>query len=158
MFEWPIFYVNTVFLVALLFVGFMLYWGRAKVNKVMVLQGFLFLFTATSMFLLVRIDGFVHGRLYDFGLRFDVAWAEEYWMLVRACFVVLGLAVASNVALLLHGRLHFSLKLQTSSEQPRIREKPQVKKRKTEPKPRIAPSKRPALMLIAEKMEEEDSG
>jgi uncharacterized Zn-finger protein len=42
-------------------------------------------------FLLIKIDGIVHGTLYNYGLRFDYEWAQPYWDLLRFAFVGLAL-------------------------------------------------------------------
>jgi len=41
------------------------------------------------VFLLGRIDGVVHGTLYDFGLQFSLDWAVPYWSFLRLVYVVL---------------------------------------------------------------------
>lgn len=44
--------------------------------------------TAYSLTLLDRI---VHGKLYDYGLQFNLDWANPYWTIVRAALAMLGL-------------------------------------------------------------------
>jgi len=41
--------------------------------------------------LLIKIDGIVHGTLYNYGLKFDYEWAQPYWVLLRFAFVSLAL-------------------------------------------------------------------
>lgn len=62
--------------------------------------------TAIAGFLFVGLDQIVHGDLYRYGLKFDYAWAGQYWTYSRfiteslaITMVVMGLAV---VALLLN--------------------------------------------------------
>ena len=52
------------------------------------------------LFLLGRIDLFVHGELYDFGLQFSYVWATPYWTLLRLIYVCLAVpSVLSAVVL-----------------------------------------------------------
>ncbi len=45
---------------------------------------------------LTKIDLIVHYDLYSYGLRFDLAWAQQYWYCLTASFLCLAaLAVAS---------------------------------------------------------------
>jgi hypothetical protein len=47
--------------------------------------------SALSAFFLLRLNGIVHGQLYDFGLRFDVLWASPYWnteALIYGCLAI----------------------------------------------------------------------
>ncbi|MGQ9507023.1 MAG: hypothetical protein ACUVTB_04075 [Candidatus Bathycorpusculaceae bacterium] len=45
------------------------------------------------VFLLLRVDWFVHHELYNFGLQFSLEWAVGYWAAVRMIFVFLGVPV-----------------------------------------------------------------
>jgi hypothetical protein len=60
--------------------------------------------SALSAFFLLRLNGIVHGQLYDFGLQFSVVWASPYWnteSLIYACSaippLVGGLALAVSI-------------------------------------------------------------
>lgn len=45
---------------------------------------------------LTKIDLIIHYDLYQYGLRFDLAWANPYWFCLTACFWALAaLSVAS---------------------------------------------------------------
>jgi len=47
--------------------------------------------SALSAFLLLRLNGIVHGQLYSFGLQFSTLWASPYWMteaLIYGCLTV----------------------------------------------------------------------
>ncbi len=47
--------------------------------------------SALSAFSLLKLNGIVHGQLYDFGLQFSVLWASPYWdteRLLYACLAV----------------------------------------------------------------------
>jgi len=52
------------------------------------------------LFLLGRIDSFVHGELYDFGLQFSYVWATPYWALLRLVYVCLAVPSVLSVAAL----------------------------------------------------------
>lgn len=56
--------------------------------------------SALSTFLLLKLNGIVHGQLYDFGLQFSLVWASPYWeteRLLYGCFAVA--PVVSGLAL-----------------------------------------------------------
>jgi hypothetical protein len=47
--------------------------------------------SAFSALLLLKLNGIVHGQLYDFGLQFSVLWASPYWdteRLLYACLAI----------------------------------------------------------------------
>ena len=44
-----------------------------------------------SMLLLSRLDGIVHGDLYDYGLQFSFDWAVPFWSFERLIYVCLAL-------------------------------------------------------------------
>ena len=51
--------------------------------------------TVVSVFYsLTLLDNIVHGSLYHYGLQFDYAWANPYWMTMRIAQVLLGLTTA----------------------------------------------------------------
>lgn len=58
----------------------------AKVTLVMWLLSAVFV-----MVLLNKIDGIVHGELYNYGLQFSFSWATSYWMFLRLMYVCLAL-------------------------------------------------------------------
>ncbi|MGQ9551051.1 MAG: hypothetical protein ACUVUE_01365 [Candidatus Bathycorpusculaceae bacterium] len=61
----------------------------------------LWLVSAISVMLLFnKIDGIVHGDLYDFGLQFSFDWASPYWAFSRLIFVSLGLPMALSLLVL----------------------------------------------------------
>ncbi len=44
-----------------------------------------------SAYLLLKLNGIVHGQLYNFGLNFSMLWASPYWdteRLLYACMVI----------------------------------------------------------------------
>ncbi len=51
---------------------------------------------------LTKIDLIVHYDLYQYGLRFDPAWANPYWFCLTACFW--GLAALSVASYWLESR------------------------------------------------------
>ena len=59
---------------------------------------------ATSGFLLFslnRIDGILHGTMYNYGLQFSDAWAQPYWFYNRLIYVVLSVPMFLSAAALL---------------------------------------------------------
>jgi hypothetical protein len=55
---------------------------------------------ALSAFILNRIDGIVHGDLYDYGLVFSYNWASGYWVLLRLLYVCLALPSVLSIIVL----------------------------------------------------------
>jgi cytochrome c553 len=56
--------------------------------------------SAFVAFLLNKLDGIVHGDLYDYGLQFSFAWAMPFWSFERFIYICLAVpAVLSAVAL-----------------------------------------------------------
>ena len=55
------------------------------------------------VFLLGRIDGIVHGRLYDFGLSFSYDWAVPYWTSLRLIYVCLAFPAFLTVGIFVFG-------------------------------------------------------
>ena len=53
--------------------------------------------------LLGRIDGIVHGRLYDFGLSFSYDWAVPYWTTLRLIYVCLAFPAFLTVGIFVFG-------------------------------------------------------
>jgi len=41
-----------------------------------------------------RVDFIVHSTLYDYGLEFSYAWANDYWLTYNALFVVFAVMAA----------------------------------------------------------------
>jgi len=52
--------------------------------------------TASVLYALNLVDLIVHGQLYEFDLRFDLAWANPYWNILRIIQVLLGVIAVSN--------------------------------------------------------------
>ena len=46
-----------------------------------------------ALIMLSQIDKLVHGTLYSYGLRFDIAWAEPYWLMYKIMLVALVAAI-----------------------------------------------------------------
>lgn len=53
------------------------------------------------LFSLIRIDGIVHGTLYDYGLQFSDAWAQPYWSYARLFYAAFTVPTILSVAALL---------------------------------------------------------
>jgi hypothetical protein len=73
------------------------------------LQGLAVLVTivcsAVSIFLLLKLNGIVHGALYNFGLQFNLAWASPYWDTERLIYVCLAIPPLLNGLILVSGFL-----------------------------------------------------
>jgi hypothetical protein len=52
---------------------------------------------AFSMYLLTRFDTLVHSQLYNFGLQFDHAWADSYYLYTQLMVVALGVPMVLSV-------------------------------------------------------------
>jgi len=48
------------------------------------------------MLLLNRIDGIVHGTLYNYGLQFNFEWATPFWSFERFIYICLGAPLFSS--------------------------------------------------------------
>jgi len=57
------------------------------------------LFTFT---MLHRIDSIIHDKMYDYGLQFNLSWANPYWTAHRLIYVFLAIPLALSVAVLSH--------------------------------------------------------
>jgi hypothetical protein len=56
--------------------------------------------SALSAFLLLKLNGIVHGQLYGFGLQFSLDWASPYWDTERLLYVCFAVPpVVSGIAL-----------------------------------------------------------
>lgn len=56
--------------------------------------------SAFSAFLLLKLNGIVHGQLYDFGLHFSVLWASPYWDTERLLYACLAIpSILGGIAL-----------------------------------------------------------
>jgi DNA-directed RNA polymerase subunit RPC12/RpoP len=42
--------------------------------------------SAVSAYLLLRLNGIVHGQLYSYGLQFSLGWATPYWDIERLVY------------------------------------------------------------------------
>jgi hypothetical protein len=49
---------------------------------------------ATTFYVLNLLDQIIHGQLYNYGLLFDLAWANPYWSLLRIIQMLLGVIAA----------------------------------------------------------------
>jgi uncharacterized Zn-finger protein len=52
------------------------------------------------MFILNRIDGIVHGDLYNYGLVFSYNWATGYWVLLRSLYLCLAVPSVLSIIVL----------------------------------------------------------
>jgi hypothetical protein len=46
-----------------------------------------------AIVLIVRIDQLVNGTLYGYGLVFNEAWAQPYWLMLRVCLILIVAAI-----------------------------------------------------------------
>jgi len=53
--------------------------------------------TASAAYILTLFDNIVHGTLYQFDLRFDYAWANPYWTLLRTVQTLMALGAVFTV-------------------------------------------------------------
>ena len=58
---------------------------------------------ALGIYLLTRFDTLVHGQLYNFGLKFDHAWADTYYLYAQLMYIALGVPIALSVFSILIG-------------------------------------------------------
>jgi len=69
---------------------------------------------ATAIYVLNLLDQIVHGQLYDYGLLFDLAWANPYWNLLRIIQMLLSvIAALTSVNVIFTIRKYVSVKKQT---------------------------------------------
>ena len=64
---------------------------RELLGKSVFTRVILVLWLVSSVFVLLllsKIDGIVHGELYNYGLQFSFAWASPYWAFVRLVMFV----------------------------------------------------------------------
>lgn len=82
---------------------------------------------AVGIYLLTRFDTLVHGQLYDFGLRFDQAWASSYYSYMQLMYIALGVPIALSV---------FSIAIGFKRETDKTSEPaPKLKPKLTQPQP-----------------------
>ena len=69
---------------------------------------------ATTLYLLNMLDQVIHGQLYNYGLLFDLAWANPYWTLLRIVQILLGvIAAVTSLDVVLTVRKYVTVKKQT---------------------------------------------
>ena len=44
---------------------------------------------AVALILLLQVDRLINSTLYDYGLTFDIAWAQPYWTMLRTSLVLI---------------------------------------------------------------------
>jgi uncharacterized Zn-finger protein len=85
---------------------------------------------AFGIYLLTRFDTLIHGQLYDFGLKFDQAWADVYYSYVQLMYIALGVPIALSV---------FSIVIGFKRENGKTPEPaPKLKPKLSQPQPRPA--------------------
>ena len=76
------------------------------------------------MFVLTRFDMLVHGQLYNFGLQFDHAWADSYYLYAQLIYVGLGVPMTLSVFFI---ALSFTRRIDKAPEvAPKQKLKPQL--------------------------------
>jgi len=53
--------------------------------------------TVFVLFFLNKIDGIIHGELYNYGLQFSFGWATGYWVLLRSLYICLAVPSALSI-------------------------------------------------------------
>ena len=46
-----------------------------------------------AIVLIVQIDQLVNGTFYSYGLVFNDAWAQPYWLMLRVCLILIVVAI-----------------------------------------------------------------
>ena len=64
---------------------------KTGITLVLLLAGVVM--NALSIFFFIHLDRVVHGDLYEYGLRFDLGWATEYWVYLRLMLSFLAVAM-----------------------------------------------------------------
>jgi uncharacterized Zn-finger protein len=49
---------------------------------------------ALGIYLLTRFDTLIHSQLYNYGLQFDHAWADTYYLYAQLMYIALGVPMA----------------------------------------------------------------
>lgn len=58
--------------------------------------GWLFTLIEATLVIITSIDKLVHQTLYKYGLHFNYAWADVYWILVFLLYQLIGLSFAAT--------------------------------------------------------------
>ena len=58
---------------------------------------------AFGIYLLTRFDNLVHSQLYNFGLNFDHAWADSYYLYTQLMYIALGVPMFLSVLVIAAG-------------------------------------------------------
>jgi len=53
---------------------------------------------ALGIYLLTRFDTLIHSQLYNYGLQFDHAWADTYYLYAQLMYIALGVPMALSFA------------------------------------------------------------
>lgn len=85
-----------------------------KPIKTILFSSIILVAVATAFYVLNLLDQIVHGELYNYGLMFDLAWANPYWDLLRIIQMLLGIVAAvTSVNVIFTVRKYVSMKKQT---------------------------------------------
>jgi uncharacterized Zn-finger protein len=83
-----------------------------------------------GIYLLTRFDVLVHSQLYNFGLEFDHAWADTYYLYMQLLYIALAVPIALSVLSIAAG-----FKRQTSKiQQPATKLEPRLAQPQSQPK------------------------
>ena len=83
---------------------------------------------AFGMYLLTRFDTLVHSQLYNYGLQFDHAWADTYYLYAQLMYIALGVPMALSVFFIVIGFKRETSKTSESASE--------LKPKLTQPQPR----------------------
>jgi len=75
-----------------------------KFNRIVIVTLIVWIASAAvSIYGLTRFDALIHGQLYDYGLRFDNAWADAYYSYSQLMYIALCVPIALSVVSILIG-------------------------------------------------------
>jgi len=113
-----------------------------KFNRVVIVALLVWIASAAvSIYVLTRFDALVHGQLYEYGLRFDPAWADAYYSYSQLMYIALGVPIALSFVFILTGFKTITEKtpaaptLKPRLAQPQPKPTPQLKPKLTQPQP-----------------------
>ncbi len=103
-----------------------------KSTRSIIFSSIVLIATALTAYMLNQLDQIVHGQLYSYGLRFDYAWANPYWSILRIIQILLVVAAATAAI-----DLGLSIKRDRSSTRANLAPRPQKPQRVSPPIPTV---------------------
>jgi uncharacterized Zn-finger protein len=75
-----------------------------KFNRIIIVALIVWIASAAvNIYVLTRFDALVHGQLYEYGLRFDNAWADAYYSYSQLMYIAIGVPIALSFVAILIG-------------------------------------------------------